>query len=58
MPATIAATVKITSDATGTENVDVVLMKTHLRDRVQAVVMAYESGFVQPGEAGSAPASA
>ena len=27
------------------------------RDRVQAVVMAYESGLVQPGEAGSATAT-
>jgi len=28
-----------------------------LRDRVQAVVMAYESGLVQPGEVDAAPST-
>ena len=39
------------SEATVKTHVARILSKLGLRDRVQVVVMAYESGFVQPGEA-------
>jgi DNA-binding NarL/FixJ family response regulator/class 3 adenylate cyclase len=38
------------SDTTVKTHVAHVLMKLDLRDRVQAVVLAYESGLIQPGE--------
>jgi DNA-binding NarL/FixJ family response regulator len=44
------ATQLFVSEATVKTHVAHVLMKLDLRDRVQAVVTAYESGLVEPGE--------
>jgi len=41
----------VVSEATVKTHVGHVLQKLRLRDRVQAVIAAYESGFVEPGSA-------
>ena len=42
----------VVSEATVKTHVARVLSRLGLRDRVQVVVAAYESGFVRPGEDG------
>ena len=40
----------VISDATAKTHVAHILQKLSLRDRVQAVILAYETGLVAPGE--------
>jgi DNA-binding NarL/FixJ family response regulator len=42
----------VISDATAKTHVARILQKLRLRDRVQVVIYAYESGLVTPGSAG------
>jgi DNA-binding NarL/FixJ family response regulator len=46
----------VLSEATVKTHVGRVFAKLAVRDRVGAVVLAYESGLVEPGEGGDAPA--
>lgn len=46
------------SEATVKTHVTRILTKLQLRDRVQAVVVAYETGLLTPGDGGSDPPAA
>jgi len=45
----------VVSEATTKTHVARILQKLGLRDRIQAVIYAYESGLVEPGGSGDIP---
>jgi DNA-binding NarL/FixJ family response regulator len=49
------ATAFVLSEATVKSHVGRIFSKLDLRDRAQAVVLAYETGVVRPGDAGATP---